>query len=74
MLETSRASLFRVVVFFMIADDDGNHVDITGCGNGFDWTIQHEDGFIRHTAETGERGLIDAATYKKNGDAICRRG
>lgn len=51
--------------FFMIASDHGDHVDMCGCPNGFDWTIQHEGNSVWHTTPTGEEATIDIENYKK---------
>ena len=49
--------------FFLIADDDGNSVDICGCPSGFDWTVQHEGNQVRHIADTGELASVGVAEY-----------
>jgi hypothetical protein len=51
--------------FFLVADDEGESVAICGCPSGFDWTIQHEGGTIRHTATSGEQALIDKTAYQR---------
>lgn len=51
--------------FFLVADDEGDQVDICGCGSGFDWTIQHEDQLVRHIADDGEQAVIDKGDYQR---------
>jgi hypothetical protein len=51
--------------FFIIPNDDLNHVTIQGCPHGFDWTIVHEQNKVIHIADTGEKGEIEYEEYKK---------
>jgi hypothetical protein len=51
--------------FFLVANDEGDYVDICGCPSGFDWSIQHEGNLVRHIADTGEQALIDKAKYQR---------
>ena len=50
----------------MADENDGEHVEIMGCLNGIDWTIEHiENGQIKHISESGEKGIISKDEYRK---------
>jgi len=51
--------------FFLVPDDAGEHVEIMGCENGIEWTVQQEGDFIRHIAASGEQALIGREDYKE---------
>ena len=49
---------------FFIASEDHKSVDIMGCPNGIDWTIKHEDDFVKHITEAGTIARIAREDYK----------
>ena len=49
---------------WMIANDDLTAVDISGCTNGIDWSVIHEDGKIKLVTEAGNETFIDLDYYK----------
>jgi hypothetical protein len=51
--------------FFLIANDEGDHVDICGCPSGFDWEVQHEGNSVRLITDTGEQVIIDKKDYQE---------
>ena len=50
---------------FMIPSDDLNSVNISGCNNGVDWSVIHENGNIKLITEAGNTTFIDIDIYKE---------
>ena len=49
---------------FMLANDTLDAVEIIGCPNGIDWSVEHDSGIIKITTEAGVLTFIDAVEYK----------
>ena len=51
--------------FFYIADDKLENVEISGCPNGVDWSVLHENGNIKLVLESGKQEMISMEEYQK---------
>ena len=51
--------------FFMIPNETLDEVEISGCDNGVDWTVLHDDGMIRLITEKGNTVYIYYLQYKE---------
>ncbi len=51
--------------FFMIPNETLDEVKISGCDNGVDWTVLHDDGTIRLITEKGNTVYIYYLQYKE---------
>lgn len=49
---------------FLIANKDLSEVTISGCDNGLDWSVVHEDGGVKLTLPTGEAEWVPFSDYK----------
>lgn len=49
---------------FMIPDEELSNVTISGCDNGVDWSVIHEEGQIRIILEDGIEEIVAAEEYK----------
>lgn len=54
---------------FLVADEGCENVYISGCGNGVDWTVRHENGAVRLITPTGHEVVLPLAEYSA---AVCR--
>ena len=52
----------------MYANDDFRSVHISGCPNGLDWSVIHEDGRVKLVTESGIEAWLDWAAYR---DEVC---
>ncbi len=48
----------------LIPDDNKDYVSISGCNEGLDWNIKHENGNVKFTSEKGAVGKISFEQYK----------
>lgn len=51
--------------FFLIPNDEGTEVSISGCPNGVDWTVRHEDGMVRLILEDGYTVSAEPEAYRR---------
>lgn len=49
---------------FLIANEKLDNVNISGCPNGIDWSVMHDDGKLKIITETGMETIIDIHEYK----------
>lgn len=55
----------------LIPGEDLSEVYIMGCSNGIDWTVLHEDGYIKIILEDGETTLVEFEQYKQEVFALA---
>lgn len=51
--------------FFIIPNDVDEYVEISGCPNGIDWSVVHEENFVKLITEKGTEVSIDISLYKE---------
>lgn len=51
--------------FFIIPSDDDDTVEITGCSSGVDWSILHEENYIKLISQSGNEVTVDLESYKE---------
>ena len=51
--------------FFMIPNDTLDNVSISGCPNGIDWTVIHDENTVVLELEDGTRECVSITDYKK---------
>ena len=50
---------------FLIANDDLTEVTISGCDNGTDWSVLHENGQIKLVLPSGQTEWVDEKSYRE---------
>lgn len=50
---------------FVIPNDIEDTVEISGCGNGIDWSVLHEDGYVKIITESGNVVNVKLDSYKE---------
>lgn len=50
---------------FLIPNDEGTEVSISGCPNGVDWTVRHADGMVKLIMEDGYTVSIEPEEYRR---------
>ena len=50
---------------FIIANEELDNVDISGCPNGIDWSVEHDAEMVKITTESGAVTLVDETIYKE---------
>lgn len=51
--------------FFIIPNETLDNVVVTGCPNGIDWIVKHENGKIKIQTQGGKETMISFEEYKK---------
>lgn len=51
--------------FFLIPDEAGENVHISGCPNGIDWTVRHIPGGVELTLEDGYTVTVPLSDYRR---------
>ncbi len=50
--------------YFLIANNDLSEVTISGCDNGLDWSVVHENGGVKLTLPSGEEEWVSLRDYR----------
>ncbi len=50
---------------FLIANQDLSEVTISGCDNGLDWSVVHENGGVKLTLPSGEEEWVPLQEYQR---------
>ena len=50
---------------FLIANKDLSEVTISGCDNGLDWSVVHENGGVKLTLPSGEEEWVPLQEYQR---------
>lgn len=50
--------------YFLISNNDLSEVTISGCDNGLDWSVVHENGGVRLTLPSGEEEWVSLRDYR----------
>jgi len=50
---------------FIIANNELDNVEIGGCHNGIDWSVEHDEGMVKITTESGKVTLVDKMMYEE---------
>ena len=50
---------------FLIANKDLSEVTISGCDNGLDWSVVHENGGVKLTLPSGEEEWVPLQGYQR---------
>ena len=59
--------------FFLIPDEAGENVRISGCPNGIDWTVRHVDGAVELILEDGYCVTVPMDEYRREVLAFVRK-
>ena len=51
--------------FFLIADENLENVDISGCPNGIDWSVIHDGNNVKLILEGGQEEIVSLSDYQK---------
>ena len=51
--------------FFLIPDEAGENVHISGCNAGVDWTVRHVPGGVELTLEDGYTVTVPLSDYRR---------
>lgn len=49
---------------FLVPNEDLSEVEIIGCDHGIDWSVIHDNDFVKLILDNGEESIVDLEEYK----------